>query len=218
MFLNPLEVSQIRVENAVELSSSEVLVVYRSGAPSKGKGKKGKGDDIPDERPAEGVQRIIIAGPCEFMTTANDRIETFNWHGTDPQNKTRKIPGALKFQKLRVIPDQFYYNVVDVRTSDDALVTVKLMVFYELKKIEKMLDQTHDPIADFINSVCAGSVFFLFPFGGFFFGFFRFLSVSFGFFRFPFRFPFRFLSLLRRYCIRIFDALRDLHREDIVAQ
>ena len=36
------------------------------------------------------------------------------WHGTDETNKTRKIPGALKFIKLRVIPDQFYYNIEDV--------------------------------------------------------------------------------------------------------
>ena len=39
------------------------------------------------------------------------------WHGTDPTNKTRKIPGALKFVKLRVIPDQFYYNSDDVRNN-----------------------------------------------------------------------------------------------------
>lgn len=69
--------------------------------------------------------------------------------------RTRKIPGALKFTKLRVIPDQFYYNIPDVRTNDDALITVKCMVFFELVDIEKMLDATHDPIGDFINSICA---------------------------------------------------------------
>ena len=39
------------------------------------------------------------------------RLHEFVWHGTDRQNKTQKIPGALRFTKLRVIPDQFYYNV-----------------------------------------------------------------------------------------------------------
>ena len=38
------------------------------------------------------------------------RLHTFVWHGNDPNNKTRKIPGAHTFNKLRVIPDQFYYN------------------------------------------------------------------------------------------------------------
>ena len=36
------------------------------------------------------------------------------WHGTDPENKTKKVPGALRFIKLRVIPDQFYFNIEDV--------------------------------------------------------------------------------------------------------
>merc|ERR1712232_276671 len=38
-------------------------------------------------------------------------------------------------------------------TKDDALVTVKVMIFYRLKDIDVMLKETHDPIADFINSV-----------------------------------------------------------------
>lgn len=100
------------------------------------------------------------------------RLHTFVWHGTDPGNKTRKIPGGLKFTKLRVIPDQFYLNIDDVcnmcvcmhvhnyacvcgapqvRTKDDALITVKQMVFFELRDIETMLNQTADPIADFIK-------------------------------------------------------------------
>merc|ERR1712232_696366 len=38
-------------------------------------------------------------------------------------------------------------------TKDDALVTVKVMIFYRLKDIDVMLKETHDPPADFINSV-----------------------------------------------------------------
>merc|ERR1711920_500471 len=34
-----------------------------------------------------------------------------------------------------------------------ALVTVKLMIFYRLQDIDVMLRETHDPTADFINSV-----------------------------------------------------------------
>lgn len=40
-----------------------------------------------------------------------------------------------------------------MRTKDDALITVKQMVFFELRDIETMLNQTADPIADFIKSV-----------------------------------------------------------------
>ena len=42
-----------------------------------------------------------------------------------------------------------------MRTNDDTLVTVKVMVFFELAELEVMLNNTHDPIADFINSVTA---------------------------------------------------------------
>ena len=34
----------------------------------------------------------------------------------------------------------------EVRTKDDTLLRVKLMIFFELNDIDKMLDNTHDPI------------------------------------------------------------------------
>lgn len=40
-----------------------------------------------------------------------------------------------------------------VRTTDDALLNVKVMIFYEIVSVERMLDTTHDPIADFINGI-----------------------------------------------------------------
>merc|ERR1712014_371885 len=55
--------------------------------------------------------------------------------------------------KLRVCPEQTYFDVDNVRTRDDALVTVKVMIFYRLTDIDVMLRETHDPTADFINSV-----------------------------------------------------------------
>lgn len=86
-----------------------------------------------------------------YAPKPNEWIHKFTWHGEDGDHKTRIIPGAKTFEKLRLIPDQFYYNISDVRTSDDALITVKLMIFYELVDIEKMLNNTRDPIADFVS-------------------------------------------------------------------
>jgi hypothetical protein len=76
------------------------------------------------------VSKYIRHGPTIFIPTANEwwvtlhayvwnhiisfRLHEFEWHGTDPENKTKKIPGAMKFTKLQVIPDQFYYNVCTV--------------------------------------------------------------------------------------------------------
>jgi len=64
-----------------------------------------------------------------------------------------KVRCSLKFTKMRVCPEQTYFDVEGVRTKDDALVSVKVMIFYRLKDLDVMLKETHDPIADFINSV-----------------------------------------------------------------
>ncbi|MFX6230591.1 hypothetical protein ABTF44_21590, partial [Acinetobacter baumannii] len=42
-----------------------------------------------------------------------------------------------------------------MRTNDEAVITVKLMLFFELKDVIRMLETTHDPIADFINAASA---------------------------------------------------------------
>ena len=38
-----------------------------------------------------------------------------------------------------------------VRTADDASLTVKVMVFFQITNLELMLNSTHDPIGDFIK-------------------------------------------------------------------
>ncbi|XP_077985822.1 uncharacterized protein LOC144440337 isoform X2 [Glandiceps talaboti] len=87
------------------------------------------------------------------------RFHEFKWHGADvKKNKTVLIPKFREFYKLPIIPEHFYYNVREVRTSDDTEIVIKLMIFYELTNIEKMLEMTHDPVADFINAVCADIV------------------------------------------------------------
>src|SRR5262249_599113 len=72
-----------------------------------------------------------------------------------------KIPNGLVFQKLWLMPDQMYHDVIDVRTADDALLTIRLMIFFELRDIETMLNATHDPIGDFVNAATSDVVDFL---------------------------------------------------------
>lgn len=133
---NPLLYESIQLRDATKIDANHLIVVY----------KRLKDND---------VQRRIIQGPTVFVPEAEEWLHQFSWHGADISDKTRMIPGYNKFSQLAVIPDQFYYNVRDVRTVDDTMITVKLMIFYELKEILRMLDTTHDPIADMINAVCA---------------------------------------------------------------
>lgn len=134
-WLDDVEHLKISIADAVPLDANEALVVYRQ--------QEGK------------VQRRIVRGPELFVPEAQEWLHEFRWHGADPRDPRRKVPRALVFNKLRVIPDQLYFDVEGVRTADDALVTVKLMIFFELMDIGVMLDQTHDPVADFINAITA---------------------------------------------------------------
>ncbi|QDT28367.1 hypothetical protein [Gimesia panareensis] len=138
VWYDPVQHLSIDIKNSLELDSHEAIVVYR--------------------RVGNEVHRRVERGPMLFVPEENEWLHDFRWHGADPKDPAHKIPRALRFHKLRVIPDQTYYLVDDVRTADDALLTVKLMIFFELADIEKMLDQTHDPIADFINAVTADVV------------------------------------------------------------
>lgn len=136
MFCNPLQLESIKVASAKKIDANHMIVVY----------KRLKDSD---------VQRRVIQGPTVFVPEAEEWLHQFSWHGCDEIDKTRMIPGYHKFEQLAVIPDQFYYNVKEVRTLDDTMITVKLMLFYELKDVLKMLDSTQDPIADMINAVCS---------------------------------------------------------------
>lgn len=138
IWFDPVCHRAIEQGNATKVDANEALVVYR--------------------REAGGVIRRIVRGPALFVPTPEEWVHDFSWHGTDGRQGNRKVPSALQFTKLRVIPDQMYFDVENVRTADDALVVIKVMVFFELTDIEKMLDQTHDPVADFINALSADTV------------------------------------------------------------
>jgi len=92
------------------------------------------------------------------MPTPDETQHEFVWTGRDPAHPEKKVPGGLRFTKLRLTPDQMYINVPEARTSDDALLVVKLLIFFELKDLEVMLERTHDPIADLENAATSDVV------------------------------------------------------------
>lgn len=144
VWFDPVLHQEILVLPAISIDANEALVVYR--------------------QEEKDVKRRVVRGPELFVPAASEWLHQFSWHGTEVAKGTgsmmlhRKVPHALRFSKLRVIPDQLYFDVEDVRTADDALLVVKLMLFFELADIDVMLDQTHDPIADFTNAVSADIV------------------------------------------------------------
>ncbi|KAH9509221.1 hypothetical protein Btru_046483 [Bulinus truncatus] len=149
IFHNTLEFKKCEKHEAQCIDANHLLVVY----------KRLKGGE---------AQRKIIQGPALFIPEAEEWAHEFVWHGTDPENKTRMLPGLNKFTQLPIIPNNFYYNVREVRTNDDTMLTVKVMLFYEIVDILRMLDATHDPIADLIKFIyfsafCADVISFVGP-------------------------------------------------------
>jgi hypothetical protein len=149
--IDPCEHASVTVQPAIMLEASQALVVYSEDAQA------GSNDKT--------VTRRLVKGPEIFIPMANEWLHRFSWHGsiipgsgkgsiTGAPNDT-KVAHAVEFTKLRELPDQMYYTVRDLRTSDDALLTLHIMIFFELVDIEKMLDSTNDPISDMINAANA---------------------------------------------------------------
>jgi hypothetical protein len=128
-------------EDALQLAAKEAVVVYSRPEGS------------------TAITRRIEYGPGLFIPRPGEWLHTFSWHSSQGGHKgAPKVPNSLVFQKLWLLPDQMYHDVTDVRTADDAMLTVRLMIFFELTGIERMLDTTHDPIGDFINAATSDVV------------------------------------------------------------
>lgn len=140
----PRQHASIARQDCLQLAAKEAVVVYRHE----------QGD------PADkSTSRRIVYGPTLFFPQPGEWLHTFSWHASKGGSRgVEKTPNGLVFQKLWLMPDQMYHDANDVRTADGAVLTIRLMIFFELVDIERMLDNTHDPIGDFVNAATADVV------------------------------------------------------------
>ena len=135
----------ITCEDCLQLASKEAVVVFSRNSGS--------------EAATNATNRRIVHGPTLFTPEPGEWLHNFSWHASPCGHLgVQKIPNALKFQKLWLMPDQMYHDVPDVRTSDNAVLVIRLMVFFELTDIERMLESTRDPVGDFVNAATADVV------------------------------------------------------------
>lgn len=135
----------ITCEDCLQLASKEAVVVFSRNSGS--------------EAATNATNRRIVHGPTLFTPEPGEWLHSFSWHASPGGHLgVQKIPNALKFQKLWLMPDQMYHDVPDVRTSDNAVLVIRLMVFFELTDIERMLESTRDPVGDFVNAATADVV------------------------------------------------------------
>jgi hypothetical protein len=141
VWFDPREHLTITVQEALQIAAKEAVVVYTRRAGS------------------DAVGRRIVFGPALFVPEPGEWLHTFTWHASEGgSHGAQKKPRGLVFQKLWMMPDQMYHDVTDVRTADDAVLTIRLMIFFELIDIERMLEATHDPIGDFVNAATSDVV------------------------------------------------------------
>ena len=96
-WLDPLVHSEITVRPAVNLDAHQAVVVYQ-------------------ENDGE-VSHRVLRGPAVYVPQPNEWLHQFRWHGDNGSGQ--KVPKALQFTKLRVIPDQMYFDVEGVRIEQD---------------------------------------------------------------------------------------------------
>lgn len=140
LWFDPRTHAKVEKEDALQIASKEAVVVYTRD------GESGE------------VSRRVVDGPAAFVPEPGEWLHTFSWHGSKGETGYQKVPNALVFQKLWFLPDQMYHDVADVRTADDAVITIRLMIFFELTDVETMLGTTHDPIGDFVNATTSDVV------------------------------------------------------------
>lgn len=154
LIVDPEKYLKAEVNAALQIGENELIVVYRrdEGA-AEGAAEAGTAD-------ASGVKRHLVHGPRLYIPDSpSEWTHEFSWTGSVKgetiSGPARKQVDALKFTKLRTSPGKMYYDVENVRTKDNALLTVRLMLFFCYERVETMLDNTNDPYGDFVNAVSA---------------------------------------------------------------
>lgn len=134
MFLNPTKHEAIAVQDAAVLEATEVLLLYSEG--SKGEASK------------------VMKGPAVVVPATSERIISFTW--LVEETPSAPLVKATR-SKLSLIPQSIPVSV-KATTSDEAHVTVNLVLRFQPVCIQTMIGSTLDPLTDLRNAISADAV------------------------------------------------------------
>eukprot|EP01084_Bolivina_argentea_P102942 184412_1 len=140
LWYNPLEHKMVYVNEMKIIGENEAMILYRQN----------------DE--TQELQKHILTGPMKYIPSSNsyEYFHEFQWSYPTASGATGlATQGSVRFQKIRLLPSYVYFDVPNVRTSDDIVITVKSMIFYELIDLQKLMDKTRDPMLVMINALIA---------------------------------------------------------------
>ncbi|KAH3760711.1 hypothetical protein Pelo_7456 [Pelomyxa schiedti] len=133
-------------------SSSDEVEMTTTTSTHKQKHKH-KGKDKDNLPPAGTGVRRLLRGPDNFIPTSTERAHQFEWSPADPNAKTK-----VTFQKLKLIVQSLKCVVEGVRTTDKILLAVEVMIFWDIVDVERMLDNTSDPVGEIRAATAADIV------------------------------------------------------------
>jgi len=173
LFFDHVKHESIKTEKALPVAANEAIVVYNE-VLAKAADVEAK-STISKEKVAFGtsyahknnqksgstIGRKILCGPLMYIPHVTERVMQHVWHGeskADHPSEVRVLAGLRRLQKIPLLEQQLYYNVRDVKTSDNNSLTIKLMLCYRITDLVEMLDTTNDPVGDVVNAMCADVV------------------------------------------------------------
>eukprot|EP00944_MAST-04C_sp_MAST-4C-sp1_P009748 g9748.t1 len=163
LFFDHVKHESIKTEKALPVAANEAIVVYNE-VLAKAADVEAK-STISKEKVAFGtsyahknnqksgstIGRKILCGPLMYIPHVTERVMQHVWHGeskADHPSEVRVLAGLRRLQKIPLLEQQLYYNVRDVKTSDNNSLTIKLMLCYRITDLVEMLDTTNDPVGD----------------------------------------------------------------------
>jgi len=90
----------------------------------------------------------VLNGLCLNLCVLILRIHKFEWHGQDKNESDHMVRAARTITQLPMMPGHFSDKINEVRTLDDTKMVVKLMVYYELVDVLKMVSSKHAHVVD----------------------------------------------------------------------
>eukprot|EP00657_Telonema_sp_P-1_P007573 TRINITY_DN2757_c0_g1_i2.p1 TRINITY_DN2757_c0_g1~~TRINITY_DN2757_c0_g1_i2.p1 ORF type:complete len:249 (-),score=87.97 TRINITY_DN2757_c0_g1_i2:76-822(-) len=102
----------------------------------------------------DGVREVVRGrDQPKFFLDPREKLHKFVLTGGGDADGLGKQPGALGFETLRLQPSQAYF-AFPVRTSDNTVLVLKLMIFMEIQDPEQFV-RSDDPFAVMFNFVMA---------------------------------------------------------------
>lgn len=103
----------------------------------------------------DGKEKIIKwSDESEYLLNpAEESLKQFYWTWSWENWPTwEKVANAIVFNKLRLDDSQTYFSF-KVRTKDNVVINLDLMLFYKISNIENIIKNTHDPLCEFYNKI-----------------------------------------------------------------